>query len=101
MVVVLSHGQSNSQIAAKDVYYPLEYLWEPFTTDCLSLVGKPKLFVVNACRGTKVDEGVKMVTRSLAESSTVTDAAPEQSYKIPKQADILIAHSTVEGRITF
>jgi len=47
MVTVLTHGMGSSYLHAKDVPYNLEILWSPFTANnCLTLAGKPKIFVI-------------------------------------------------------
>ncbi|XP_026684450.1 uncharacterized protein LOC103516172 [Diaphorina citri] len=50
-----------------------------------------RFFILQACRGTKLDGGVRLVSRA----NTETDAGVN-AYKIPSYADFLIAYSTVE-----
>ncbi|XP_076278397.1 caspase-1-like isoform X2 [Lasioglossum baleicum] len=90
IVVTMSHGESGLVYAA-DTLYPVDMLWAPFTGDrCSTLVGKPKLFFIQACRGARLDSGVQMrVTHD-------TDGTDVQ-YRIPAQADIMIAYSTYDG----
>ncbi|XP_063217236.1 caspase-1-like isoform X2 [Bacillus rossius redtenbacheri] len=96
-VTVLTHGHQGGLIKAYDAYYPAEILWLPFTPDrCESLGGKPKIFVIQACRGDRLDTGVRMVARS----TTQTDSSV-QSYKLPLYADFLIAYSSVDGFYSF
>lgn len=92
VVTVLTHGLREGYILSKDVPYSVDYLWKPFTADkCTTLAGKPKIFIVQACRGDEVDSGVKLVR-----SRTETDSSQE-AYKIPTHADFLIAYSSAEG----
>lgn len=91
VIVVLSHGMGSSYIMSHDYPYPVDMLWTPFTPDrCPSLAGKPKLFFIQACRGDKLDGGVRLINQ------TETDNASNM-YKIPTMADFLIAYSTAEG----
>lgn len=93
----MTHGNKKQELSAKDMYYPIHKLWENFTGDnCLSLAGKPKLFFINACRGEKKDEGVRIMKKR-----TQTDSSKQNGYKIPKYADFLIAQSSVDGKIMF
>ncbi|KAE8574060.1 Putative Caspase-1 [Halyomorpha halys] len=87
VICVLSHGESGV-IYAKDAAFTHEDLWGPFTADkCKSLAGKPKLFFIQACQGTRLDPGLTLKAE--------VDSSP--SYKIPIHADFLIAYSTIPG----
>ncbi|XP_021935870.1 caspase-1-like isoform X1 [Zootermopsis nevadensis] len=93
MVTVLTHGQGTNYLHAKDVLYNVDMLWSPFTADsCGTLAGKPKIFIIQACRGDKLDPGVRLKQRSRTETDSISS-----SYKIPTHADFLIAYSSVEG----
>jgi caspase-like apoptosis-related cysteine protease len=47
LVTVLTHGESSKFLHAHDSLYNVEDLWLPFTADkCLSLAGKPKVFII-------------------------------------------------------
>ncbi|BES87694.1 CASc [Nesidiocoris tenuis] len=92
-LTVLTHGMDRNILHAADGLYPAEYLWRPFTSEnCVTLAGKPKIFFIQACRGTMLDGG----TRLIRYHTTETDSSGS-SYKIPCMADFLIVHSTVEG----
>lgn len=92
MVVVLSHGDKG-QVYAYDSMYHSDELWLPFTSDkCPSLAGKPKLFFIQACQGTKTDEGILMTCDSANERDSVAE-----EYSIPTLADFMIAYSTIPG----
>lgn len=87
LVAVMSHGEPGL-LYSRDRKYPATHLWSYFTGDkCHSLIGKPKLFFIQACRGEKVDPGA---------SVDDTDGY-SMSYTIPIEADILVAYSTPEG----
>ncbi|CAG0900781.1 unnamed protein product, partial [Darwinula stevensoni] len=96
IVCFLSHGE-HGFLYAYDTAFKPHHLWTPFTaSQCPSLAGKPKMFFIQACRGTNVDDGVDM--KNMQNSHSETDSSPEpDSYKIPVQSDFLIAHSTVSG----
>ncbi|XP_031843391.1 caspase-1-like isoform X1 [Nomia melanderi] len=87
VVVTMSHGESGLLYSADNVY-PVDMLWAHFTGDrCSTLVGKPKLFFIQACRGSKLENGVQVMHE--------TDGA--SSYTIPTHADIMVAYSTFDG----
>ncbi|EFX71181.1 hypothetical protein DAPPUDRAFT_309162 [Daphnia pulex] len=92
MVVLLSHGE-NGKIYTYDSVYHSDELWFPFTSDkCPSLAGKPKLFFIQACQGSKMDKGTLMQCDSAKERDSVVE-----EYSIPTLADFMIAYSTVPG----
>ncbi|XP_012725150.2 caspase-3a [Fundulus heteroclitus] len=82
--VLLSHGDEGVFFGT-DGPLQLQTLTSMFRGNrCRSLVGKPKLFFIQACRGTDLDPGVE------------TDSADETT-KIPVEADFLYAFSTAPG----
>nr|XP_033799250.1 caspase-3 [Geotrypetes seraphini] len=86
--IVLSHGD-DGKIFGTDGCLELMFLTRLFRGDrCKSLVGKPKLFFIQACRGSELDAGVEADSKS-------DDYGDRQ--KIPVEADFLFAYSTVPG----
>nr|AGU12796.1 caspase 3b [Cyprinus carpio] len=82
--VLLSHGDEGVFFGT-DTSVELKQLTSLFRGDrCPSLVGKPKLFFIQACRGTELDPGVE------------TDSM-DKPIRIPVEADFLYAYSTVSG----
>ncbi|XP_035516597.1 caspase-3a [Morone saxatilis] len=83
--VLLSHGDEGVFFGT-DGSVELKYLTSLFRGDrCKSLVGKPKLFFIQACRGTDLDAGIE------------TDSGEDGTTKIPVEADFLYAFSTAPG----
>ncbi|KAJ0033548.1 hypothetical protein NQD34_000655 [Periophthalmus magnuspinnatus] len=83
--VLLSHGDEGVFFGT-DGSVELKYLTSLFRGDrCRSLVGKPKLFFIQACRGTDLDAGIE------------TDSADDETTRIPVEADFLYAYSTAPG----
>ncbi|KAF6083766.1 caspase 3 [Phyllostomus discolor] len=86
--VFLSHGEEGV-IFGTDGPVELRDLACFFRGDrCRSLTGKPKLFIIQACRGTEMDCGIE------TDSGTDEDMACQ---KIPVEADFLYAYSTAPG----
>ncbi|XP_029909300.1 caspase-3a [Myripristis murdjan] len=84
--VLLSHGDEGVFFGT-DASIELKSLTSLFRGDrCKSLVGKPKLFFIQACRGTELDGGIE--ADSGADGSTT---------KLPVEADFLYAYSTAPG----
>ncbi|XP_030001760.1 caspase-3-like [Sphaeramia orbicularis] len=89
--VLLSHGDEGV-IYGTDGCEKLDDLISCFKgAKCKSLVGKPKLFFIQACRGSQLDDGI--------EADTIeTDSVGGQGVeKIPIEADCLYAYSTAPG----
>lgn len=85
---LLSHGE-DGKLYGVDDYLPIKNLTSLFRGDrCKTLVGKPKLFFIQACRGTDLDPGVETDSGS---------GSSEETYRIPVEADFLYAYSTVPG----
>ncbi|XP_051241063.1 caspase-3a [Dicentrarchus labrax] len=83
--VLLSHGDEGVFFGT-DGSVELKYLTSLFRGNhCISLVGKPKLFFIQACRGTDLDPGIE------------TDSGEDGTTKIPVEADFLYAFSTAPG----
>ncbi|KAM6972792.1 caspase-3b [Aplochiton taeniatus] len=84
--VMLSHGDEGL-FYGTDSSVELKSLTSLFRGDrCLSLVGKPKMFFIQACRGTDLDGGIE--TDSIQDGDTA---------RIPVEADFLYAYSTAPG----
>ncbi len=89
LIAVLSHGEQNV-IYAKNMSYSTNILFERFTPDkCPTLAGKPKIFVIQACQGDKLDGGMDVEVDKLDSGS--------QSYRMPLYADFIFAYSTIPG----
>lgn len=81
---LLSHGEEGI-VYGTDQSIEIEQLIAPFKLN-RTLAGKPKLFFIQACRGTKLMDGI--------------DTNPykvQYVNKIPIEADFLIAYSTISG----
>uniref|UniRef100_A0A182RXU4 Caspase n=1 Tax=Anopheles funestus TaxID=62324 RepID=A0A182RXU4_ANOFN len=92
VVVVMTHGEEENRLYANDKSYKVSKLWEPFVGDaCPSLVGKPKLFFLQACRGTKLYTGSRV-------KRMIMEPIPGPiNYVIPAMADLLVMYSTCDG----
>ncbi|XP_067995443.1 caspase-7 isoform X1 [Melanerpes formicivorus] len=92
--ILLSHGEEGL-IYGTDGPMAIKSLTALFRGDkCKSLIGKPKLFFIQACRGSEFDDGIQ-TDSGPANDALETDANPR--YKIPVEADFLFAYSTVPG----
>jgi hypothetical protein len=84
LCVILSHGE-NGIVYGIDRQIEIEELTKPFMAN-RSLAGKPKLFVIQACRGSNLMSAI--------------DSGPFEVHyvsRIPMEADFLMCYSTVAG----
>lgn len=90
----MTHGTEQGQLGALDGHFSSNILFDHFLSDrCKALVGKPKLFFVQACRGSKHDEG------KIDQADAMRSPAGIMTF--PSDADQLIMYSTAEGFVSW
>ncbi|XP_051742209.1 caspase-6 [Ctenopharyngodon idella] len=95
--IFLSHGE-NGHIYAYDEKIEIQEITDLFKGDmCRSLVGKPKIFILQACRGDKHDDPV--IPIDVVDSQAVNDMVVDAGvlYTLPAGADFLMCYSVAEG----
>lgn len=104
----MTHGQTDGRIYAADGVFLVQNLWEYFIGNkCESLIGKPKLFFIQACRGSMTDPGIIMKPKAKARLTSLPDQVDAKAVKdedhfvIPTLADLLVMYSTAEGFYSF
>ncbi|CAH0403073.1 unnamed protein product [Chilo suppressalis] len=97
-VVVLTHGLKNGLIRAKDDAYSELEIINHFKVDKRpTLITKPKLVIIQACRGSESIKGVPVGTEVQAKIRKDFDEKVEP-YTLPVEADMLIVHSSFIGK---
>ncbi|XP_078579967.1 caspase-7-like [Branchiostoma floridae x Branchiostoma japonicum] len=96
LVALLSHGEEKV-VYGTDGTVEIADLAAYFNgVNCKSLVGKPKIFIIQACQGSKMMEGVDMPDAvGFRDDDLVTDTPPPQT--LPSEADFLYYYSTMPG----
>lgn len=96
--VLLSHGE-NDKVYGTDKCLQLKDIFNMFNgNNCHSLVGKPKIFFIQACRGVMLDKGAYLnVADAKRDSDEPLPQTSQTVIKIPTEADFLISYSTVPG----
>lgn len=109
----MTHGRENGTIFAFDDEFATADLWENFTEEnCSSLIGKPKLFFIQACRGSMTDHGVveSIIHESKTEKKLLRQGLLMQKFEQSRtqvsldlfsMTDIFKMHSTAEGHYSF
>ena len=79
LVAILTHGVEGKLYGTKGAEIPVKDLTALFNGNrCPSLVGKPKIFFLQACRGGNYDKGVK---------HDEVDGMDEKKMKVPKASE--------------
>lgn len=94
---VLSHGKEGGVYGVDGVSVELMELMNPFKgPNCRTLVGKPKLFFIQACQGTSEQEPVPIESDGPGPSFARRVAA-----SIPEDADFLLGAATVPAFVSY
>lgn len=103
IIIIMSHGTKELLygIDCEEVY--LKNIFKLFNNEnCPALIGRPKLFFIQACRGEKYDPGVPLPAYYDVRSDG--DLIPENKRSVtrgPTWTDMLITYSTIEGYEAF
>ncbi|CAF0783275.1 unnamed protein product [Rotaria sordida] len=89
--VLLSHGDERDIIYGSDQPLNISTLTEPFKRSANSLLGKPKIFIFQACRGQQVMTSHRKLP--MKDNNEVINIASH----IPAEADFLLVYSTMPG----
>ena len=101
VVIVMTHGNAGVLYGTdgKAVSIDTEII-EPFRgKNCYTLVDKPKLFIFQACRGGRLDDGVKQEGPETGQGLEDMDEVEQwtDQLKLPTEADILAAYAVPPG----
>nr|DBA20059.1 TPA: hypothetical protein GDO54_015800 [Pyxicephalus adspersus] len=92
---ILSHGHTGTVLGVDGEEVPIRNLTSCFNgPNCYFLIGKPKIFFIQACQGGKFDTGVPYEE----DSSTCTHESDGGS--LPVTADFLTAYASTEGYVS-
>ncbi|PAA47029.1 hypothetical protein BOX15_Mlig018903g3 [Macrostomum lignano] len=84
--VIMAHGSSGEVYGSDGESVGLESIMRPlYPVHCTSLLNKPKIFIIQACRGLKADE------------SRFSPNRAEDSRFSPYKKDFLVCHSSTKG----
>ena len=94
---IMSHGNEHGIEGVDGEHVTIAELAESLESDkCSALKGKPKLFFIQACRGEKAPDAVRLDNTSL-EDRIVMDG---KITAIPPGADFLFGYSTVQNNVS-
>uniref|UniRef100_A0A4X1VA27 Caspase-8 n=1 Tax=Sus scrofa TaxID=9823 RepID=A0A4X1VA27_PIG len=99
---ILSHGDKGIIYGSDGREAPIYDLTSYFTgSKCPSLLGKPKIFFIQACQGDKYQKGIAIETDSeQTEAYLEMDSSLQKRY-IPDEADFLLGMATVNNCVSY
>ncbi|XP_015214951.2 caspase-8 [Lepisosteus oculatus] len=101
---ILSHGVKGAIEASDGEPVLIRQITSYFTSsNCVSLIRKPKLFFIQACQGQNKQPGVSIVSdgHSEAQREIEADAGVIQQDTIPDDSDFLLGMATVEDYLSY
>ncbi|XP_041698838.2 caspase-8-like [Coregonus clupeaformis] len=99
---ILSHGKKEGVCGTDGMVVPINKISEPFNGEkCMILVGKPKLFFIQACRGCSRQKGVPVPKKNHVEDRDLqADDYQDQNYTLPIHSDFLVFMANVEQYVS-
>ena len=91
LVFIMSHGNNGTIISQDSLEIDLDEFMNPLKTN-KSLIGKPKLFFIQACRGGNLMSGIQT-----DDPFELLRKYHDNNSTLPVGADFLISFATVEG----
>ncbi|XP_016107213.1 caspase 20, apoptosis-related cysteine peptidase [Sinocyclocheilus grahami] len=100
---VLSHGIKEGVCGTDGAVISVDEIREPFNgINCKRLVGKPKMFFIQACRGGKNQDRVQVQADSSEDGESEMEVDGDDfDITIPADTDFLIARSTIDGHLCY
>ena len=106
VAIILTHGwKQNLLYGVDNGYVSLDNIISKFNNqNCKELIGKPKLFFIQACRGEQFDSGVNSsLLMNVADAVGFVDTDVETNklpLTIPTWSDTVICFSTIDGYVS-
>ncbi|XP_049879989.1 caspase-1-like [Pectinophora gossypiella] len=100
VIVILTHGMKNGLLRARDegqLYSELDVINHFKSQNKPTLLTKPVVLLIQACRGTASTVGMAVMQKL----KIAKDHDDTEYYHLPVEADMLIAHSSFVGKSSF
>ncbi|XP_061059905.1 caspase-8 isoform X2 [Eubalaena glacialis] len=99
---ILSHGDKGIIYGSDGQEAPIYELTSYFTgSKCPSLLGKPKIFFIQACQGDNYQRGIAVETDSEQQEAYLEMDSSLQKRYIPDEADFLLGMATVNNCVSY
>ncbi|KFB50000.1 AGAP011949-PA-like protein [Anopheles sinensis] len=96
VMVVMAHGKTE-KITVDGIDFAVDRLWQNFVGNhCPSLIGKPKLFFIQSCRGSKYET-------EQGDNEPDADPVPcnEENFILPIHADLLVMYASYYDHVAY
>ena len=98
MVAILTHGDYGDVLYGISGVITIQEVIQTFSSKrCPTLIGKPKIFIIQACRGRRNNQAVELDDTN-SDEYDMTDSGPTVH---PNISDYLVAFSTIPGHLSF
>ncbi|XP_072817575.1 caspase-8 isoform X2 [Vicugna pacos] len=99
---ILSHGDKGIVYGSDGQEASIYELTSYFTgSKCPSLLGKPKIFFIQACQGDNYQKGIAIETDSEQKEAYLEMDSSRQKRYIPDEADFLLGMATVNNCVSY
>ncbi|MGH0130911.1 UNVERIFIED_CONTAM: hypothetical protein FKN15_059632 [Acipenser sinensis] len=96
---ILSHGEKGKIYGTDGRAVLINEITKPFSgINCRFLIGKPKVFFIQACQGNEKQSGVPIEADGYTSELEEDDLVPDS---IPEDADFLVGMATIEDYVSY
>lgn len=100
IIIFLSHGKEDYYISATDKFFHISVIKEMLISDELKeMAGRPKFFLIQACRGEKSDSGTMLRASAINDEIDAVKIQDEKIY--PNYTDFVVGWSAHHGHYSF
>ena len=104
IVIILSHGNDGVVFSSDDKEIHIADIEKEFhNSKCRSLQGKPRIFIIDACRGQEEVSQITSSTKTIPKKPFTSASIFQQSRQIedPEKADVAIIYATTPGDVSY
>ena len=104
IVIILSHGKDGVVCSSDDQEIRIADIEKKFRkSKCRSLQGKPRIFIIDACRGQEESMQITSSKKKIPKNPFTSTSIFQQSRKNenPEKADVAIIYATAPGDFSY